>query len=177
MSMRKIRNFIRCSLLLLVMLLTLQVLVPASDPPAAIPPFRLKLLDGTVMHNKDLRERVAIIDFWGTWCGPCIAEIGDYNRFFNEYKDKGIRFVGVAVDSGTESEVRQEVKRLKIGYPVAVPSTKELDAFGEILVFPTTWVIDGQGKVRKVFLGAPPDKHKALRTLVDGLLKERKPPR
>src|SRR5262245_15679384 len=167
-------KLMRRSLLFLVFLLALQAFVPASDPPAAVPPFRLKLLDGTVMHNKDLRERVSIIDFWGTWCGPCVAEIGDYNRFFNDYKDKGIRFVGVAVDSGTEGEVRQEVKRLKIGYPVAVPSLKELDAFGEILVFPTTWVIDGQGKVRKVFLGAPPDKHKTLRAVVDGLLKERK---
>jgi thiol-disulfide isomerase/thioredoxin len=164
----------RRSLLFLIVLLSLEAFVPASDPPAAVPPFRLKLLDGTVMHNKDLRERVSIIDFWGTWCGPCVAEIGDYNRFFNDYKDKGIRFVGVAVDSGTEGEVRQEVKRLKIGYPVAVPSLKELDAFGEILVFPTTWVVDGQGKVRKVFLGAPPDKHKTLRAVVDGLLKERK---
>jgi peroxiredoxin len=160
-------------LLVLLILWPLQRVGPASDPPATLPQFRLKLLDGRVVTDRDFRRRIAIVDFWGTWCGPCIAEIGDYNRFFSEYKDKGVRFVGVAVDSGTESEVRQEVKRLKIGYPVAVPSSKELDVFGELLVFPTTWVVDGRGNVRKVFLGAPPDKHQKLRALVDGLLKEK----
>ena len=172
--MRDALKFFRPSLLSLLILWPLQTVVPASDLPTTLPPFRLKLLDGRVMNDKDFRKRVAIIDFWGTWCGPCVAEIGDYNRFFNDYRDKGIRFVGVAVDSGTEAEVRQEVKRLKIGYPVAVPSSEELDAFGEILVFPTTWVVDGRGKVRKVFLGAAPDKQKTLRALVDALLKEQK---
>jgi thiol-disulfide isomerase/thioredoxin len=171
--MRDALKFFRPSLLFLSFFWPLQTVVPSSDPPATLPQFRLKLLDGAIVNDKDFRKRIAIIDFWGTWCGPCIAEIGDYNRFFSDYKDKGVRFVGVAVDSGTESEVRQEVKRLKIGYPVAVPTSKELDVFGEILVFPTTWVVDRRGNVRKVFLGAPPDKHTKLRALVDALLKEK----
>ena len=171
--MRDVLKFFRPSLLLLSVFWPLQTVIPSSDPPATLPQFRLKLLDGTILNDKDFRKRIAIIDFWGTWCGPCISEIGDYNRFFSEYKDKGIRFVGVAVDSGTEAEVRQEVKRLKIGYPVAVPSSTELDVFGEILVFPTTWIVDGRGNVRKVFLGAPPDKHAKLRAAVDALLQEK----
>jgi len=146
--------------------------VMTATPSRTLPPFRIKLLDGTVLQNKHLKGRVTIIDFWAVWCGPCIAEIGEYNRFYTEYKNKGVKFVGLASDSGTEDEVRGAVKRLKIGYPIAAPSPKELDAFGDVSVLPTTWIIDARGKVQKEFLGVPPGKHRTLRAIVDGLLKE-----
>ena len=137
-----------------------------------VPKFRLKLLDGSAVETKDLLGHVTVIDFWATWCKPCLAEIPDYNRFYRDYKGKGVRFIALASDSGTEEEVREAVRTLKMEYPVAAPSPKELDAFGDVIVFPTTWVIDARGRIAKEYLGAPPDKHQTLREIVDGLLKK-----
>lgn len=56
-------------------------------------------------------------------------------------------------------------------YPVGAPSLKDLDAFGEIMALPTTFVLDKQGTIVKEILGVPQNKHKTLRTLVDSLLR------
>ena len=148
--------------------------VPSSLGDSSVrklPQFRLKLLNGAAVHNKSLMGRVTVIDFWATWCKPCIQEIGDYNRFYRDYKKKGLRFLALAVDSGSEAEVRKAVKELKIQYPVASPSLKELDVFGDISVFPTTWLVDSNSAIIKVIEGVPPDKHESLRNTVDSLLK------
>jgi thiol-disulfide isomerase/thioredoxin len=141
----------------------------ASRP---LPKFKLKLLDGSVLETKDLLGHITVIDFWATWCKPCLAEIPDYNRFYRDYKGKGVRFIAVASDSGTEEEVQEAVRLLKMEYPVAAPSPKEFDTFGDVIVFPTTWIVDKRGRIAKEFLGAPPEKHPTLRATVDDLLKQ-----
>ena len=143
----------------------------AAAAERSLPEFKLKLLDGKVVYSKNLRGKVTVIDFWATWCKPCIAEIPEYNRFYREYRRKGVVFIAVASDSGTEAEVREAAKRLKMEYPVAAPALEDLDRLGELEVFPTTWVFDARGKLVKEFLGVSPEKHRTLRSLVDDLLK------
>ncbi len=142
----------------------------AGSPVRTLPKFKLKLMDGTVVQSKDLAGKIAVIDFWGTWCKPCLAEIPEYNAFYREHKDKGVFFIALAADSGTFAEVRESAKRLRIEYPVAAPSWEELDLFGNIEVFPTTLVFDGQGKLAKEFLGASGGKQRSLREVVGQLL-------
>ena len=142
----------------------------AAAAERSLPEFKLKLLDGKVVYSKNLRGKVTVIDFWATWCKPCIAEVPEYNRFYQEYSKKGVVLIAVASDSGTEAEVREAAKRLKMEYPVAAPALKDLDRLGEFEVLPTTWVFDARGKLVKEFLGASPDKHRTLRSLVGDLL-------
>jgi peroxiredoxin len=139
--------------------------------PARLPDFQFKLLDGSTVRSADLRGKIAVIDFWGTWCRPCLKEIPDYNALFREYRERGVVLLALAMDSGTESEVRAAVKKLGIEYPVGAPALPELEVFGDIAEVPTTWVADGSGKVVQVFLGTGPGKQKALREIVDGILK------
>jgi thiol-disulfide isomerase/thioredoxin len=144
-------------------------LAPAAD--RRLPAFELKLLDGSTLRSKDLAGRVTVIDFWATWCQPCLAEIEEYNRFYRAYGSK-VRFVALAAESGTEKEVKLAVKELKIEYPVAAPTAQELDVFGDIAVLPTTWIVDPEGRIAREFLGVPPGKHAVLRELVEKLLKK-----
>jgi thiol-disulfide isomerase/thioredoxin len=142
-----------------------------SNPTRNLPAFQFTLIDGSVIKSEDLKGKVAVIDFWGTWCGPCIQEIPSYNQLYTEKKGRGMVLLGLAVDSGTEAEVRSAAKKLSIGYPVAAPKLKDLDIFGDIGVIPTTWVIDREGNVAKVFEGESAEKRRVLRETVDRLLK------
>ncbi len=148
---------------------------PASLSPAAqdrtLPRFEIRLADGKLMRSKDLNGKIAIIDFWGTWCKPCLVEIPEYNSLFRTYRDKGVVLVAIAVESGTNRELAAAAKRLKIEYPVAATDAAGLDAFGQIAIFPTTWVIDRKGKLVKEFVGVSGTKHKDLRSTLDALLK------
>ena len=172
--MSSLTNCRAAALLILLAGLTSLVLPGAagSDPQsnAAIPSFQLRLLDGKLVRSSDLKGRVTVIDFWGTWCRPCLSEIPGYNEFYRDYKARGVLFIAPALDSGTEDEVRAAVRKLGIEYPVAVPSMEELDALGEIQAVPTTWVINKRGELEEEFLGTFAGKHQKLRALVDRLL-------
>jgi thiol-disulfide isomerase/thioredoxin len=64
-------------------------------------PFELAFTDavtGKAIDMKDLRGKVVVIDFWATWCGPCIAEMPKMKQLYAEYKDKGVEFIGVSLD-------------------------------------------------------------------------------
>jgi thiol-disulfide isomerase/thioredoxin len=165
----------QCLLLLAALAVLMFPGAAGSDPQsdAAIPAFQLRMLDGKTVRSRELKGRITVIDFWGTWCRPCLSEIPGYNEFYRDYKARSVLFFAPALDSGTESEVREAVRKLGIEYPVAVPSPEELDALGEIQAVPTTWVINKRGELEKEFLGTFPGKHRTLRALVDRLLAER----
>lgn len=135
--------------------------------------FRVKLFDETSITFEHLRGKVTVIDFWGTWCMPCLAEIPDFRSFYEDYKDKGVIFMALAVDSGKAEKVKEASKRLKIDYPVGVPSKEELKTIGKIRNFPTTWIIGPSGEIVREFQGVVPDKHEMIRETVDSLLTEK----
>ncbi len=143
----------------------------AESRPRCLPSqFEVKLFDETVVTHKDILGKVTVIDFWGTWCKPCLAEIPDYSSFYRDYKDKGVIFIALAVDSGKAEKVREATRRFKMDYPVGAPSKEELKAIGKIRAYPTTWVIDPSGEIVREFLGIVPGKQKAIRETVDRLL-------
>ena len=154
----------------------LMLAAPSTAGPRSarsVPRFQLRLLDGKFVGSADLAGRVTVIDFWGTWCGPCLLEIPEYNEFYRQYKSRGVLLLALALDSGSEEDVRAAVRKLKIAYPVAVPSLKELDLFGDIVGVPTTLVVDQKGEVVREFIGASASKQRILRELVESLLASR----
>jgi thiol-disulfide isomerase/thioredoxin len=134
--------------------------------------FHVRLFDETVVTFKDIQGKVTVIDFWGTWCKPCLAEIPDYSAFYRDYKDKGVVFIGLAGESGNAEKVRERSRRLNIDYPVGAPSREEFKTIGKIHSYPTTWVIAPSGEIVKEFVGVVPGKQDAIRKTVNGLLKE-----
>lgn len=134
------------------------------------PEFEVHLFDNSVVTAVDLKGRIAVIDFWATWCKPCLAEIPEYNDFYREYGDKGVVFLALAIDSGKEEKVLEAAMRFNMEYPAGVPTKKEIKTIGKIRSFPTTWIVSPEGEIVREFVGVVTRKQEAIREIVNGLL-------
>lgn len=88
----------------------------ASDPDQALPAFSLQTLDGGTFNSSDWHDRVLIINFWATWCPPCREEMPEFVKLQSEFADKGVQFVGIAIDD--KDRVAHFVQQQKIGFPI-----------------------------------------------------------
>ena len=145
---------------------------PRAEVRAA-PAFELPDLAGGKVKLSDLKGKVVVLDFWATWCGPCIKEIPDYAEFWKKNRPRGVEVVGVVCDSGEPDEIQDFVREYRIPYRQLLGDEEVQAAFGALQGFPTTFVIDGQGVIRKKMLGSPPGKFEALQKLVDEALAAR----
>ncbi len=144
---------------------------PADKAAKAAPAFELRdLAGGGSVTLASLKGKVVVLDFWATWCGPCMAEIPDYVEFSKKNKARGVEVVGVVNDSGEPQEIADFVREHQIPYRQLIGDEKTQGAYGADQGFPTTFVIDGQGMIRKKVLGSPPGKFEVLQKTVDAAL-------
>jgi len=122
--------------------------------PDAAPEFKLAALDGTPLSLATARGKVVLLNFWATWCGPCRAEIPDLIALQQRYKDQ-LQIIGLTVDDDDASTIKQVVAEEHINYPVAMSSPEVRLQYGGISALPTSFVLDGQGRVVQ--------KHEGLR--------------
>jgi peroxiredoxin len=125
---------------------------PANKTKSA-PNFTLTDLDGKNISLADFKGKVVILDFWATWCPPCIKEIPDFVELYEQYKDKGFAMIGISLDQAGIDVVKEFAQRYKINYSIAMNDGNVHKAYGEITSIPTTFVIDSKGNIRKEYIG------------------------
>ena len=118
----------------------------------AAPPLELPDLDGAMHRLADWRGQVILLNFWASWCQPCVAEMPGIQRLEGRMRDRGFIVVGVNV-AETQRRVTRSVEQMGLGFPVL------LDAEGVTFHawggkgLPTSALIDRQGRLRYVGLG------------------------
>lgn len=127
-----------------------------------MPNFNLTYLDGTPFDSESLQGKVLFVDFWATWCGPCLLEIPSMVEMGNKYKEYGFEVVGVTIQSGDAEDIMPTVNRLNMDYHVLMGDEKTMNAFGGIYGFPTNFLITKKGNIYKKFLGVYPNKAEVL---------------
>ncbi len=127
---------------------------------------------GGTLAFADLKGEVLILDFWATWCAPCISEIPHYNELHAEYDGKGVHLIGVTLESGSAEDVAafaQDPAHV-IYYPLVMGNDEIVDAYGPVWGFPTTVLVGPDGKVLKKWIGPGAAKQQQIRELVDEIL-------
>ena len=116
--------------------------------------FNLPDLDGKIHGMKDFKGQILVLNFWATWCPPCLEEVPKLNDLYDRYKNRGVQVIGIALDKDSLEVMEPFVKRSKISYPVLVGNQEVIFSLKNFKGVPATLLFDQEGKIRKRFDGS-----------------------
>ena len=120
-------------------------------------------LEGNTVTLDQMRGKVVLLNFWGTWCGPCRKEIPDFINLMKKHKKDGLEIVGVTLTSGPPENIKAFADKWGINYKLLTDikgnETQTVTAlYGQatgkrITGIPTTFIIDREGVIQKRYVG------------------------
>ena len=144
---------------------------PANAKPANLN-FTLKDINGKDVKLSELKGNVLVFDFWATWCPPCVRAMPGLNELAGEFKDQGLKVVGINQDEEKDL-VQGFVNSRKLSNLIVLldPGTKISEQYMATEPLPTTMVIGKDGTVRKVITTFGPQGEKDLKEAVRDALR------
>ncbi len=100
----------------------------------------------------DMKGKVVVLDFYATWCGPCMAAIPHNNEMLKNYKDKGLVIVGICTSKRGQEKMAANAKEHGVQYPIARDAKQSSAKAWEVHYYPTYALVDRKGIVRVVGL-------------------------
>lgn len=125
--------------------------------PRAAPAFSLKNLAGESVSLAGLRGKVVLVDYWATWCAPCVATMPEMQRLYEQYGSSGLTVLGVSIDEDGEKKVRPFIAKRKYTYPILLDDQSSWKSFG-VKAIPALFLIDKEGQIVKQWVGKPDKK-------------------
>ena len=127
------------------------------------PDFTLRTVQGELFKLSENRGKVIMLNFWGTWCGPCRREIPDFNKLHAKYQKDGLKIVGITITSGSAKNILEFMNDWDMEYTVLTDidnneTQKVTSDYGRaigkpITGIPTTLIIDKEGYIVKGYVG------------------------
>ena len=148
------------------------ILVLVGPSASSSVEFSLKDLSGRMVSLSDLLETgPVLLDFWATWCGPCVKELPHIQRLHEEFSDEGITIVGISEDgTKTVSKVKPFIKTRRYTFPVLLDTNQQVMRMFKISSIPYVCIIDTSGELFYSHLGYKPGDEKELRNKIREIL-------
>jgi peroxiredoxin len=142
-----------------------------STGSSTAPPSTFVLLDGSSQTTADLKGKVTLVNFWATSCTTCVHEMPRIVETYQKYKDRGYETVAVAMSYDPPSYVVNFAQTRKLPFKVAIDNTGAVaQAWGDVKLTPTTYIVDKKGQIVKRYVGEP--DFAELHRLIEKLLAE-----
>lgn len=124
-----------------------------------------------ILELNELKGKVIYVDFWASWCPPCIKSFPFLNQLEAELKNEGLHVIGVNLDEKL-TDAQEFLEKFPVNFSIAADPNKQCAKEFDVMAMPTSYLIDRQGNIRHIHKGFRPDESKQLRTLVTELLLE-----
>ncbi|MBF0517504.1 MAG: TlpA family protein disulfide reductase [Nitrospirae bacterium] len=165
---------------------TLILVLLLSATAAAVPPapweadeligsaaadFTLKTVDGKDFSLSSLRGKTVLINFWATWCPPCIEELPSMNKLYLKYKQKGLEVVAVGLDN-SPAKVKKFVAKNPFNFTIVTDPDKHVaKKLYKVSAQPTTYLINTEGKIVQKYFGSVDWSDDKVQKEIQALLK------
>ena len=143
--------------------------VPLSAETA--PDFTLKALDGTNLRLAEQRGDIMLINFWASWCGPCIQEMPALEKLAQKYQMLGVQVWGVNVENDSAA-AKTYLAKVQVSFPILFDVDNSVSENYRVQAMPTTVILDKHGAVHSVHRGYKPGYEKKYEDDIKGLLRE-----
>ena len=136
--------------------------------------FRLKNLDNRQTSFESLKgETLTVIDFWATWCKPCVKSLPKLVELSHDLKDDGVNFVGISIDGPRNlAKVKPFARSLGVDYPILLDTNSEIMAKLGVRAVPSLLVINAEGEIVYFHEGYKPGEEELIREEIQKLLNE-----
>lgn len=125
------------------------------------PNFKITMDNGKTVTPADFRGKVLVLNFWASWCPPCVQEAPSLNEFAKALAPSGVVVLGISVDHN-EQQYREFLKKFKVDFLTARDPAQNTTYRYGTYQFPESYIIDRNGKVVRKFLGLPDDNGRTV---------------
>jgi len=134
-----------------------------------LPQINLQDFTGKSVSTDRFKGKILVVDFWATWCVPCIEEVPKFNQLQQKYEAQGVQVIGVTLASGDAKEVKPFVAKNKMKYAIYIGDDDQVYDLN-VVAFPTTYVVTRDMKVFRRYIGTSPGKAAGIEADIQKLL-------
>ena len=128
------------------------IVAPKSSKMA--PEFKLNNIRGGVTQLSDFKGKIVLVNFWATWCAACVEEMESMQNLYNDLKNKDVEIVAISIDRWNEDRIIDYADKKNLNFHILRDPDQKVRKQYYIMGLPTSYLIDGDGKIRGYVSGA-----------------------